>query len=81
MICRCVVHKPRSQSVQDIPIIIIIMIDVLLVLEIFLTEDSWVEDLLCDAPACSEACLFASDDLLHLWLQSVQYDLQMTLLG
>ena len=35
-------------------------------LEIFLKED----------PACSEACLFFSDDLLGLWLQSVQYDLQ-----
>ena len=23
-----------------------------------------------------EACLFSSDDLLRLWLQSVQYDLQ-----
>ena len=23
-----------------------------------------------------EACLFLSDDLLRLWLQSVQYDLQ-----
>ena len=24
----------------------------------------------------SEACLFFGNDLLHLWLQSVQYDLQ-----
>ena len=24
---------------------------------------------------CSEACLFFSDDLLCMWLQSVQYDL------
>ena len=45
-------------------------------LEIFLTADSHFEDLLCGASACSEACLFFSDDLLHLWLQSVQYDLQ-----
>ena len=30
----------------------------------------------CVAPPCSEACLFFSDDLLRLWLQSVQYDLQ-----
>ncbi len=52
------------------------MVEVLLVLEIFLTEDSSVEDLLCGAPSCSEACLFFSDDLLRLWLQSVQYDLQ-----
>ena len=35
-----------------------------------------VEDLLCGAPSCSEACLFFSNNLLRLWLQSVQYDLQ-----
>ena len=45
-------------------------------LEIFLTEDGLVEDLLCGALSCSEACLFFSDDLLRLWLQSVQYDHQ-----
>ena len=50
-------------------------VEVLLVLEIFLTEDSQVEDLLCSAPSCSETCLFFSDDLPRLWLQSVQYDL------
>ena len=33
------------------------MVEVLLVLEIFLTEDSQVEDLLSGAPSCSEACL------------------------
>ena len=32
--------------------------------------------LLCGAPSCSEACLFFSNDLLRLWLQSVQYYLQ-----
>ena len=52
------------------------MVEILLVLEIFLTMDSYVEALLCGAPSCSEACLFFSDDLLRLWLQSVQYDLQ-----
>ena len=52
------------------------MIEVLLVLQIFLTENASVEDLLCVAPTCSEACLFFSDDLLRLWLQFVQYDLQ-----
>ena len=52
------------------------MIEVLLVLEIFLTENAEVEDLLCGAPTCSEACLFFSNDLLRLWLQSIQYDLQ-----
>ena len=52
------------------------MLEVLLMLEIFLTEDSSVKDLLCGAPSCSEACLFLSDDLLRLLLQSVRYDLQ-----
>ena len=53
-----------------------VMVEVLLVLEIFLTLNAQVEDLLCGAPSCSEACLFFSDDLLRLWPQSVQYDLQ-----
>ena len=52
------------------------MSEVLLVLEIFLTEDSEVEDLLCGATSCSEACLFFGDDFLRLWFQSVQYDFQ-----
>ena len=52
------------------------MIEVLLVLEISLTENAKVEDLLCGTPSWSEACLFFRDDLLRLWLQSVQYDLQ-----
>ena len=33
-------------------------------------------DLLCGAPSCSEVCLFFRDDLLRLWLLSLQYDLQ-----
>ena len=52
------------------------MVEALLELQMFLTEDSWVENLLCGAPACSEACLFFSYDPLCLWLQSVQFDLQ-----
>ena len=52
------------------------MVEVVLVLEIFLTESVWVEDLLYGAPSCYEACLFFSNDLLHFWLQSVQYGLQ-----
>ena len=48
------------------------MVEVLLVLEIFLTKNEYVEDLLCGAPTCSEACLFFSDDLLRSWRQSVQ---------
>ena len=52
------------------------MVEVFLGLKIFLTEDSLAEDLFCGAPSCFEACLFFSDDLLRLWLQSIQYDLQ-----
>ena len=33
------------------------MVAVLLVLEIFITQDSLVKDLLCGAPSCSESCL------------------------
>ena len=46
------------------------MVEVLLVLVIFLTENAQVEDLLCGTPSFSEACLFFSDDLLCLCLQS-----------
>ena len=45
-------------------------------LEIFVTKNSQVEDLLCGTPSWPEACLFFGDDLLRLWLQSVQHDLQ-----
>ena len=34
------------------------MVEVLLVLEIFITEDTYVEDLLCVASSYSEASLF-----------------------
>ena len=50
-------------------------IGVLLVLDIFPTEDSQVEDLPRGAPSCSEGCLLLGNDL-RLRLQSVQYDLQ-----
>ena len=52
------------------------MVEALLVLEIFLTDESSVEDLFCGAPFCSEVCLFLSNNLLRLRLQSVQYELQ-----
>ena len=50
------------------------MVKVWLVLQVFLTEYSKIENLLSCAPSCSEACLFFIDDLLSLWLQSVQED-------
>ena len=49
-------------------------VKVLLVLQVFLTEHSKIENLLICAPSCSEACLFFFDDLLSLWLQSIQED-------
>ena len=52
------------------------MVEFLLVLEIFLAKNAWVEDLLCGTPSCSEACLLFSDELLRLWLQSVQHEIQ-----
>ena len=42
------------------------MVEVLLVLKTFLTEDSKVENLLCGGASCSEACPSFSDDLLRL---------------
>ena len=52
------------------------MVEVLLVPEIFLTENAYTKNLLCGAPSCSEACMFFGDDFLRLWLLSVQYDLK-----
>ena len=34
------------------------MVEVLMVLEMFLAKDPDVEDLLCSAPSCFNACLF-----------------------
>ena len=61
--------------VEGLPEVYEDMVEALLVLVVFLTEDSQVEDLLCGAPVCSEACQSFSDDL-RMWLQSVQCNLQ-----
>ena len=73
--CFMVAQSCMPNSVKGLLEVYEDMVEVLLVLEIFLMENALVEELLCGAPSCSEACLFFSDDLLHLWLQSVQYDL------
>ena len=52
------------------------VVDMLLVLELLLAQYPKVDNLLCCAASCSEACLFLSDDLFRLWLQSVQQDFQ-----
>ena len=57
------------------------MVEVLLVLQIFIAEDSKVEDLLGGAPSCSEACLFFSNDLLRKWLNLFSMIFSVTLLG
>ena len=49
------------------------MVEALLMLEIFLIDDSCAKNLQRSAPSCSEACLFFSDDLLRFWLQYVQH--------
>ena len=43
-------------------------------LDVFLTKYSKIQNLLSCSPSCSETCLFFFDDLLSLWLQSVQED-------
>ena len=50
------------------------MVKALLVLQVFLTEYSKMENILNCAPSCSETWLFFFDDLLSLWLQSIQED-------
>ena len=52
------------------------VIEVLLVLGVLLAQYPKVEDLLCCAASWSEGCLFLSDDLFRLRLQSVQQDFQ-----
>ena len=54
------------------------LVKALLVLQAFLTEYSKIESLLSCATSCSEACLFFFDDLLSLWLQSIQEDSTVT---
>ena len=71
-----VAHKTACQILSKALEVFEDMVEVLMVLEIFLTEDFYVKDLVRGAPSCSEACLFFSNDLLHLWLQSVQHGLQ-----
>ena len=53
---------------------VIDVIQAMLVLQVFLTEYSKIENLLSCAPSCFEACLFFFDDLLSLWFQSIQED-------
>ena len=71
-----IAHKVACQTLSKAFLKTEDVAEVSLVLGILLAEDSQVEDLLCGAPSCYEACLFFSDDLLRLWLQFVQYDLQ-----
>ena len=52
------------------------MVEILLMLQVFLTEDSKIEYLFCGAPSSSETCLFFCNDLFCLWLESVKDDLQ-----
>ena len=55
------------------------VVEVLLVLEVLLAQYPKVEDLPCCAASWSEACLFLSDDLFRMRLQSVQQDVHHNL--
>ena len=48
--------------------------DVVTSSQVLLTEYSKIENFLCCSPSCYETCLFFFDDLLSLWLQSIQED-------
>ena len=52
------------------------MIQTLLMLKVFLANDSKVEGLFTGAPSCSKTRLFFSDDLFCLRFESVEHDLQ-----
>ena len=69
-------HSCMPNPVEDRLEVYEDIVEVLLVLEMFLEQDSSVEDLLCSAPSCCEACLFFSDDPLCLRLQYVRCDPQ-----
>ena len=47
------------------------MVEILLMLQVFLTEDPEIEYLFCIAPSGSETCLLFYNDLFCLWLESV----------
>ena len=57
------------------------MVEVLLVLELFLTEDSYGEGLLRGASSCSETCLFFSDIFSACGFNLFSMIFSMTLLG
>ena len=67
-----VAHKAACQTAERLLEVHEDMVKVLLVLQVFLTEYSKIENLLSCAPSCSETCLSFFDDLLSLWLQSIQ---------
>ena len=48
------------------------MVQILLMLQMFLTEDTEVEDLFSGTSSWSETSLFFSKNLLCLWFQSVE---------
>ena len=57
------------------------VVDVSLVLGVFFAKDPQVEDLFNSASALAESCLLFGDDLVCLWSESVQDDLQHDFAG
>ena len=70
-----------SNAVEGLLEVYYKMVEVLLVLEIFVTENSSDENLLCGAPSCSEGCLFFSSVLLCCNFNLFSMTFSMTLLG
>ena len=52
------------------------MVEILLMLQVFLAEDSEIEYLFCGAPSGSETCLLSCNNIFCLWLESVEANLQ-----
>ena len=67
-------------SVKGFPKVYEYVVDVSLVLLVFLTQNSEVEDLFRGAASHSKACLFLCDDVFGLRVESVQ-DYQQELLS
>ena len=61
-------------SVKGLLVINEVVVNLLFVLQVFLYEQLYIEDLLNGASTWSESCLFFCKDLFHLWFQSVQGD-------
>ena len=68
-------------SVESLLEIDEVVVEVLLVFDVLLYEETAVEDLLDSASLCSKARLLFCQQFFRLRLQSLQYDLEQDLAG